>query len=130
MFELIYSSNDISKQDFDFVTTVGESFNIPSQEFNLLKSFIENDISVIPDDSNILVINNKEKGYDNKSKHVYCDTMSKQVRVLQITSVSMYVLKMYGDFDLNLNGQAISKERVHIFTPGSSIRSRKIKPIY
>ena len=130
LFELIYSSNDISKQDFEFVNTVGESFNIPSQEFNLLKSFIENDISVIPDDPNILVINNKEKGYENKSKHVYCDTMSKQVRVLQITSVSMYVLKMYGDFDLNLNGQAISKERVHIFTPGSSIRSRKIKPIY
>jgi ABC-type multidrug transport system ATPase subunit len=42
----------------------------------------------------------------------------------------MYALRIYGNYELQLNGQGISKERVHIFTPGSSIRSSKIKPIY
>ncbi|MBC7864649.1 MAG: ATP-binding cassette domain-containing protein, partial [Bacteroidia bacterium] len=32
--------------------------------------------------------------------------------------------------ELLLNGQNIFKERIYIFTPGSSIRSTKVKPIY
>jgi ABC transport system ATP-binding/permease protein len=130
LLEFIYSSNEISEQEFEFVNTVAEVFNIPSEEFHALKSFIEDGLEVIPDNPNILVINNKENGYENSSKHVYCEPMQQDVRIIQIGSVSMYALRIYGNFELQLNGQGISKERVHIFTPGSSIRSSKIKPIY
>lgn len=130
LLEFIYSSNEISEQEYEFVITVAETFNIPEEEFALLKAFIEDNIDIIPNNPNILVINNKESGYDNQSKHVYCETMPQDVRIIQIESVSMYALRLYGNFDLQLNGQGISRERVHIFTPGSSIRSSKIKPIY
>ncbi|MES2681176.1 MAG: ATP-binding cassette domain-containing protein [Bacteroidota bacterium] len=130
LLEFIYSSNEISEQEFEFVNTVADVFNIPNEEFHALKSFIEDGLEVIPDNPNILVINNKENGYVNGSKHVYCEPMQQDVRIIQIESVSMYALRIYGNFELQLNGQGISKERVHIFTPGSSIRSSKIKPIY
>ncbi len=130
LLEFIYSSNEISEQEFEFVATVADVFNIPKEEFHLLKSFIEDGLEVIPDNPHILVINNKEGGYNNNSKHVYCEPMQQDVRIIQIASVSMYALRIYGNFELQLNGQGISKERVHIFTPGSSIRSSKIKPIY
>lgn len=130
LLEFIYSSNQISEQEYEFVHTVADTFNIPMAEFLLLKSFIEDDSEIIPNNPNILVINDKPNGYENQSKHVYCEPMHEDVRVVQIESVSMYALRIYGKIELQLNGQGISKERVHIFTPGSSIRSSKIKPIY
>lgn len=130
LLEFIYSSNEISEQEYEFVTTVADTFNIPMNEFQLLKSFIEDSEEVIPNDINILVINNKEKGYGTLSRHVYCEPMQHDVRIVQIESVGMYALRIYGNIELQLNGQGISKERVHIFTPGSSIRSSKVKPIY
>jgi ABC-type multidrug transport system ATPase subunit len=130
LLEFIYSSNEISDQEFQFVNTVAETFNIPNEEFLLLKSFIEDSSDQIPNSPDILVINNKEKGYGNQSKHIYCEPLTEDVRIVQTKSVSMYALRIYGKIELQLNGQGISRERVHIFTPGSSIRSSKVKPIY
>jgi ABC-type multidrug transport system ATPase subunit len=130
LLEFIHSSNEISEQENEFVLTVADTFNIPMEEFNALTSFIVDGIEVVPNNPNILVINNNENGVQNLSKHIYCETLPKDVRVIQIESVSMYALRIYGNYELQLNGQGISKERVHIFTPGSSIRSSKIKPIY
>jgi ABC-type multidrug transport system ATPase subunit/uncharacterized tellurite resistance protein B-like protein len=130
LLEFIYSSNEISEQENEFVLTVADTFNIPHEEFLALKSFIEDKQEIIPNSQNILVINNSENGYNNLCKHIFCETLSNDVRVIQIQSVGMYVLRIYGNTELQLNGQIISKERVHIFTPGSSIRNSKIKPIY
>ncbi len=130
LLEFIYSSNEISQQEYEFVNTVAETFNIPHEEFLLLKSFIEDDATVVPDSPHLLVINDKEGGYKNTSKHIYCETLQEDVRIAQISSVAMYALRIYGKIELQLNGQGISRERIHIFTPGSSIRSSKVKPIY
>src|ERR1041384_6780033 len=76
LLEFIYSSNAISEQEYEFVVTVADTFNIPSDEFALLKSFIEDDGSVIPDNQNILVINNKPGGYGNQSRHIYSEGLT------------------------------------------------------
>ncbi|MGZ3931193.1 MAG: ATP-binding cassette domain-containing protein, partial [Bacteroidia bacterium] len=130
LLEFIYSSNEISEQEQEFVLTVADTFNISMEEFNQLRSFVEDKPEVIPNSPTILVINNKENGYNNASKHIFCDTLTDDVRVIQIQSVGMYALRIYGNIELQLNGQGISKERVHILTPGSSLRSSKVKPIY
>jgi ABC-type multidrug transport system ATPase subunit len=130
LLEFIYSSNEISEQEYEFVTTVAETFNIPNEEFLSLKHFVEDKAEIFPNSPNILVINNKEGGYKNSSKHILCETLPDDVRVIQIESVGMYALRIYGNIELQLNGQGISKERVHILTPGSSLRSSKVKPIY
>lgn len=130
LLEFIYSSAEISDQEYEFVTTVAETFNIPTEEFNELKSFVEDKADKVPDSPNLLVINNKEGGYNNLCKHIYVDTLNDDIRVIQIDSVGMYALRIYGNIELQLNGQGISRERVHILTPGSSLRSSKVKPIY
>src|ERR1043166_3647468 len=38
LLEFIYSSNEISEQEYEFVITVAETFNISNDEFQLLKS--------------------------------------------------------------------------------------------
>lgn len=130
LIEFIYSSNEISEQENEFVITVAETFNIPNDEYLSLRSFVEDKIESIPNSPNILVINNKENGYNNESKHMLCETLTDDVRIIRIHSVGMYALRIFGNIELQLNGQGISKERVHILTPGSSLRSSKVKPIY
>jgi len=130
LLEFIYSSNEISEQENEFVTTVADTFNISLEEFNQLRAFIEDTADKVPNSPDILVINNKENGYGNLCKHIFVDTLNSDVRVIQINSVGMYALRIYGNIELQLNGQGISKERVHILTPGSSLRSSKVKPIY
>src|ERR1700712_5162292 len=63
LLEFIYSSNEISDQEFEFVNTVAETFNIPNHEFLLLKSFIEDGAEVVPNTPEILVINHNTNGY-------------------------------------------------------------------
>lgn len=130
LMEFIHSSGEATEQELEFVKTVAETFNIPDEEYQLLKSFIEDEITTIPDNNRVLAINSKLNGYSNSSRHIHCDTMTDEVRVLQIQSVGMYVLRIFGKMSLQLNGQSISSDRIHIFTPGSSIRSSKVKPIY
>ena len=130
LLEFIYSSNEISEQENEFLITVADTFNISTEEFDQLRAFIEDTSEKTPNTPNILVINSKENGYGNACKHIYCDTLTSDVRVIQINSVGMYALRIYGNIELQLNGQGISKERVHILTPGSSLRNSKVKPIY
>ncbi|MGZ3612013.1 MAG: hypothetical protein ACXVBU_18330, partial [Ktedonobacteraceae bacterium] len=98
----IYSSNEISEQEYEFVITVAETFNIVNEEFLQLKHFVEDKSEVIPDSPRILVINNKEGGYNNSTKHIYCETLSDDVRIIQIESVGMYALRIYGNIELQL----------------------------
>lgn len=130
LLEFIHSSEEISDQEHEFVITVAETFNISNEEFNQLRDFVEDKSELIPNSPKILVINNKENGYRNSCKHIYCETLTSDIRVTKINSVNMYALRIHGNFELQLNGQSISKERVHILTPGSSLRNSKVKPIY
>jgi ABC-type multidrug transport system ATPase subunit len=130
LLEFIHSSNDISEQENEFVTTVAETFNIPTEEFNNLKYFVEGKQASI-DFRELLVINNNEQNRNN-FKHIYCEQFNPDIEVwvISIPSVGMYSLKLVGSQELVLNGQAITPDKIYILTPGSSLRSTKVKPIY
>lgn len=130
LLEFIYSSDEISEQENEFVITVADTFNISVEEFNQLRAFVEDKIENIPDSENILVLNNKDNGYSTESKHLFSEGLVNDVRVIQIDSVGIYALRIFGNTELQLNGQSISSERIHILTPGSSLRSSRVKPIY
>jgi uncharacterized tellurite resistance protein B-like protein len=129
LLEFIHSSSEISEQENEFVTTVAETFNIANEEFNNLKHFVEgkqSDINI----HELLVINNNEKS-TKAFKHIFCDQFNDgvEVWVISIPSVGMYALKLVGSQELVLNGQAITPDKIYILTPGSSLRSAKVKPI-
>ena len=130
LLEFIYSSNEISEQENEFVTTVAETFNIPTEEFSNLRYFVEGKQNNIHAQV-LLVINNIEE--DNQHfKHIFCDQFNSDVEVwvISIPSVGMYAIKLVGNQELVLNGQAITPDKIYILTPGSSLRSAKVKPIY
>ncbi|MBI4945608.1 MAG: ATP-binding cassette domain-containing protein [Bacteroidetes bacterium] len=128
--EFIYSSNDISQQELEFVTTVAETFNISDEEFKRVVDFVQCKADVLQDSSFLLVIDKKDSKPNFNVKHIKSVHLEGQIRVMHIPSVSMYVMKYFGADALYLNGQVISQDKLYILTEGSSIRSPRVHPIY
>src|SRR6201988_801655 len=53
LLEFIYSSNEISEQEYEFVITVAETFNISNEEFNQLRAFVEDTVDKITNSPDI-----------------------------------------------------------------------------
>ncbi len=132
LLEFIFSSSEISEQEYEFVSTVADTFNIPFDEFKSLQAFVEDKTENFSNIDKLLAITNKKENAAAPVKHLYCEQFNNDVEVwvINIPSVGMYALKLFGNQELLLNGQAISPQKVYIFTPGSSLRSPKVKPIY
>jgi len=116
-----------NEQELEFLETVASTFNIESQEFkncyHLATSRIE-DGSL--DEHFLVIAPEKISG----ARFLQSETLQGQIRVLHIQSVNMYVLRYFGHMDIYLNGQPLGPEKIHLFNPGSSIRSTKLQPIY
>lgn len=130
LLEFISANSDVTEQENEFVTTVAETFNIPDDEFQRCKQFILAKADVIHDSEYLLYIDtDKEPSYE-QSMHIYNEGLTAQLRVLNITSVNIFVIRYMGRQELYLNGQVITGDRNYILTQGSSIRSPKVPPIY
>ena len=130
LIEFINSNTEIADQEMEFVITVAETFNIDEEEFRRSMEFVRADINNIPDSSRILVIDNMTNHNFTETKHIFAEGVTGQARVLWIQSVNMYALLYYGKSDILLNGQLLTQGKVFILTPGSSLRSSKVKPVY
>jgi ABC-type multidrug transport system ATPase subunit len=130
LIELINANEDITEQEFEFVSTVAETFNIEKNEFDDCLNFICARTSEAYNFENTLIIDSETSKTLLKSKHLYSEGITGELRVLQIPSVKLFVLVYKGTSELYLNGHFLTQEKVFILTPGSSIRSSKVKPIY
>lgn len=130
LLEFIYSNNEISPQELEFVSTVGETFNISDEEFKRVVEFVKSKVDGVQDSPFLLVIDNKDSKPNFNVKHITSQHLEGQIRVLHIPSVSMYVMKYFGTDALYLNGQVLSQDKLYILTEGSSIRSPRVHPVY
>lgn len=129
--EFIHSSYEISEQELEFVQTVSETFNIEQSEFGRVRDFVEKDIKDMPDIAEFLVIDGDASQRYENAHHIYNETLGNgRVVVVYIPSVGMYACRYFGGAELNLNGQAMILNKVYILTPGSSLRSSKVQPVY
>jgi ABC-type multidrug transport system ATPase subunit len=130
LLEFISSNMQVTEQEWEFVSTVADTFNIPEEEYLLCKRFVESSIDEIDDSPSLLVVDNKEALELQETKHIHSAGIVGQVRILRLTSVNSYFLRYYGTAELYLNGQVIYKDRFYILNQGSSIRSPKVQPVY
>lgn len=128
------NTGEVTEQELEFATTVAETFNISSEEFEDCRNFVEGKMREMPDKATLLSINNDtdeefSKRYQNV-KHIYSADIDTEIRVLRVSSVNLYFLRYFGQENILLNGQHIDNERNYVLTHGSSMRSQKVKPIY
>ena len=130
LLEFIFAGEDTSEQELEFVTTVAETFNIPEDEYELCKQFVESKEPAQTHSEHTLIIDNQKDVKGNGFKHIYSEGILGTLAILKIQSVNMFFVRYFGEHELYLNGILISKSRSHILTQGSSIRSSRVQPIY
>lgn len=131
LFEFVYSVRaEISHQEFEFIKTVADSFNIVKEEYELVRDFTIRSVENPFPSGNLLIVNNQENTNAADQKHLKVSQFKGELWFLQTLSTNIYFIKYMGDNELYLNGQLLQPYKVFVFNPGSSIRNHNIRPIY
>jgi ABC transport system ATP-binding/permease protein len=127
--EFIKVNDVVTEQELEFVNTVSESFNIPNEEFENLKSHLNSGEEIEIDSPDFLYIHPK-KECAFQGLHAELEGLNGLIRFVYIRSTNMLFFRYFGNDELNMNGQILSNDRNHIFNHGSSLRTVKSAPIY
>jgi ABC-type multidrug transport system ATPase subunit len=131
LFEFLKSNDgEISDQEFAFIKAVADSFYVPNEEYILIRDFTLNSFNNIPEDRNLLVVDNKRNPASNGYKHLLSEYLTGYIWIINISSAGMYFLRYIGENELYLNGQIIQQDKVFVLNIGTSIRNHHVKPLY
>ena len=130
LLEFIYVNDTATEQELEFVETVALTFNIDEEEYKRLNKFSNPTNVDVQDIEQQLIINSNKTNEQQLSKHLCVDGLQGNVRILNLASIGMYVLRLFGSAELFLNGTNVLPNRVYVLTHGSSLRSSKTQPIY
>ena len=129
LLEFIKTDGIIYQQEYEFVSIVSDSFNIPTDEFVAIKNFVFNkDIQNINPDTLLVINSEKRKG--KKNNFIYSENLQGQITVFHINSINTHIFSFIDEKELYLNQQLLNPDKIHILSHGSAIRNSKIKPVY
>lgn len=128
--EFIQANDQITEQELEFVNTVGDAFNVNQEEYNCIYKFVEADPSTLLDVPNVMYLNQLPNDRWEHAKQMQVEGLDGTIGILRIESINLFFFRYLGDDQVTLNGQVVPNDRQHIFTPGSTIRTPKINPIY
>lgn len=123
-------TEEITEQENAFINTVAETFNIVTDEFELIRQFVLFPFDTFPGSDKILVISSDKDFQAEKVRHLYSEGLQGQIRILHVVTSGIYLMRYIGDGEIYLNSQLIQQDKVYAFDTGSSIRNPKIKPVY
>lgn len=130
LLELVHEGGVLEEQEWDFASTVADTFNISQEEFIRCNDFIKNGHGPREDESDLLFIDAASGGVAVKAKHLHAHDLDGEIRVLHVPSVALYLMHYNGTDQLLLNGQAAHPDRIHVLGNGSSLRPPNGQPIY
>ncbi len=130
LLELVGSDKNFTHQRMEIINTVSTVFNILKEENTLIEKFIVSENPKSLDFSDILLANNDEKtdtGKLYKHAHVHIEG---NLIFMRVRSVDMFFTKYVGD-ELNmLNGFTMQRNRVYLFSHGSTIKTQAGDALY
>ncbi len=131
LIEFLNSGSGISKQEKEFIDTVASTFNIYDRETELIYEFITGIITnKEPKSNKALIIDEKSENSNLPCKHIHRSNLKGKISFLNIESANLFIFRFDHHLDLLMNGQLISGDRIHILRPGSTLRNKRINPIY
>jgi len=130
LLDFILYGAEITHKEKEFLETVSISLNIPSREFQNLKSFVLKSAGDVPEKNKLMIIDNNNKCDLEGAKHLYKKNLKDRIFLLYLASINKYILRYTGNVDLFLNGQNIFPGQSYTFDHGSTIRGSGINAIY
>ncbi|MEQ8926105.1 MAG: ATP-binding cassette domain-containing protein [Fulvivirga sp.] len=132
--ELVGSDQNFTSQRMEIIDTISTVFNIVKDEYKLIESFVIKTKSAELNFGDILIVDgegehdhtpeNKEELEEKGiySKHFYSD-IDGHIIFLKVNSVDMYFTKYIGKDQIVLNGFIMQKNRVYLFSHGSTVKT-------
>jgi ABC-type multidrug transport system ATPase subunit len=132
LIEFINVDGHLKEVEADFLLAVSSEFNIPENEYANCLSFVLNDEQNNPiEPSELLILNNNSNNsFYNSDQEQLFETSKESLSILRLKSIGLFIFKCKGSSELYLNGQLIDIKRIHIFSQGASLRSKKFRPLY
>lgn len=130
LLDFIFYSAERTENEMEFIETVSVALNIPSKEFNNIKSFVLESVASVPEKSKVMIIDSNNESALEGVKHIFKKNLKDKIYLLYLSSINTYILRYDGGVDLYLNGQNIFPAQSYIFDHGSTIRGSGIYPIY
>lgn len=127
LLEFIYTHDEVTEQEIDFVSTVSETFNIDTIEFGFMRALVGNKDAFVPDNENFLLISGQPETDSSKEYlHFFSEGLIDPIIVLRIASHNMFFVRYRGEQPLLMNGQHLMPTYIHVLNPGAGIRSPRL----
>jgi len=146
LLEFIYSDNEVTDKELQFIHTVGKSFNINESEIANSKGLVfEGSPEKIVKDKVLLIDNQRTEWgesinwvlrkktrdiHNQPYKHIYKENLYGRILFLYLESIDSYVFRYFGQLNLFLEGRKIVPGHAYFFKSGSIISGPNITPIY
>lgn len=125
--ELALQDGETSELELDFLKTIADTFNIDSDEFQLIFTLLQNKVSTEDPPENCLIITGHKV---DKPKHIVLKGLDKEIICIHIKSNDYVFFKYLGNNDLYLNGHILDNRKAFLFAQGSSINTSKSDRLY
>ncbi len=127
--DYISHGEEISENELDILQTVASAFNIDSNEFADIKTFIVDRSLDLKDKKKVVLITGTLSD-TGEFRYIHDENLKGQAAFLYITSTNSFIMRYEGPADLYLNGQNISGSQTYIFDRGSVLRGAGINSVY
>jgi len=130
LLEFITAFDETGEQEWEFVETVAEAFNIEQEVFTNFKNLVSLEDADIIENPEFLFVSGDASDAGDTAKHIVKDGLTGSFVFYRIERENMFFLRYFGYDDLLINGQVLGDARAYVFLQGASIRGSKISPLY
>jgi ABC-type multidrug transport system ATPase subunit len=116
----------VSDIENEFAETIADTFNIDRNEFAAIRRFIAHSSPQIDED--ILIVGGN-KGRKDENRYIFREFLKTEIYALNVSSVSVFLIKSNETTELTINGQILIPHRVQVLRPGGSIRYKHGTPV-
>jgi ABC transport system ATP-binding/permease protein len=130
LIEFISSFAQIDEQDWEFVETVAETFNIEKEIYTQIKSLSQTFKEEYVEDNQFLYLKSEFEHQPEIARHIQWTGLDGTLVFYRLENESLFFVHYFGDEEVTLNGQSLGSKRSHVFNQGASIRGARFNPIY
>ncbi len=130
LLELVNSDRSFTSQRMEIINTASDVFNIQTEEYKLLESFVVETHSSKIDQEDILVFSDKKPPKNSEVKFINSGLLDGEIIFVRVKSVGLYFTKYTGEDNIMLNNLQVQKNAIKQFSPGSIFKIPKGSPLY
>lgn len=130
LIEFISSFAQSDEQDWEFVETVAETFNIEKEIFEQIKALSQAGEEQFIEDDQFLYLQSEFQDSPDLARYIEWPGLLGTLVFYRLENENLFFVRYFGTEEVMLNGQSVGSMRSHVFNQGASVRGARFNPIY